>query len=75
VTERGRSLREAISIALELVNVDEFLSDDKRREALREHVLRWVHSYAENRGVIFTDEELLAELESLIAARGGGPCG
>lgn len=71
--ERGRTIREAVVVALEAVagRPTEWLGDELLRIALRNHVLGWVHSYAEHRGVILDDSDVATELEAvLIELRG-----
>jgi hypothetical protein len=66
---RGRTIREAILIALEAIagRPSEWVGDDMHRVALRDHVLRFVHSYAEHRGVILEDRDVAGELDAVIA--------
>jgi len=64
----GRTLREALAVALEAVPSAELASGDKwSRAALREHLLRWIKEYALNRGVIFEDADIELELGAVIA--------
>lgn len=70
----GRSLHQAIAVALEVLVVEEFLASDQGREALRAHVLLWVHDYAHTHGLILNDDEIAAALDEVLAARGGSQC-
>jgi hypothetical protein len=64
----GRTLREAIAIALEAVPSVEFASgDEKERRALREFLVRWIKDYARVRGIIFEDLDFELELREAIA--------
>lgn len=65
----GRTIREAIAVALEGLSGDLFVWVvlTKQRDVLREHVIRWVHEYAKNRSVILTDEDIESELARIIA--------
>ncbi len=65
----GRTIREAIAIALEGLNGEllEWVVLAKQRDAMRKHVRRWVHDYARNRGVILSDKDINDELERIIA--------
>jgi hypothetical protein len=65
----GRTIREAILIALEGIagRTTEWLGDDGQHAALRNHVLGWVHSYAEHRGVILADSDVAGELDAVIS--------
>lgn len=67
--DRGRTVRDAILIALEAVSGRpvEWIVDDQQRLALRNHVMAWVHSYAEHRGVILDDFDVVGELDAVIA--------
>lgn len=66
---RGRTIRDAIAIALEGLSGDllEWVCLAKQRDTMRKHVLRFVHDYARNRGVILTDKDIKDELERVIA--------
>lgn len=71
--ERGPALtiREAVAVALEASNVGDlvlFVNLAKQRDALREHVVRWVQEYAAARGVLGLDRKaILDELAQIIA--------
>lgn len=64
---RGRTIREAICVALEGLPGDpaEWIVMD--RKSLRAHVIEWVHSYAKRRGVILSDSDIDSELRDVIA--------
>lgn len=67
-TQRGRTLRDAIAVALEIVpSIELAAGDEKSRLVLREFLLGWVKDYAFNRGVIFEDGDLEHELVEVIA--------
>lgn len=75
---RGRTVREAIAIALEPVNArPSAMHSDPELElvAVRNHVMAWVHSYAERRGVILEDRDIAEELDAVLAELRGVPCG
>lgn len=65
----GRTIRDAIAIALEGLNGDllEWVVLAKQRAALRDHVKLWVHDYARHRGVILSDRDIVDELDAVIA--------
>lgn len=69
MTVNGRTIREAIAIALEGINGDilEWIVFAKSRAALRDHVKLWVHDYARHRGVILSDRDITDELDLVIA--------
>lgn len=71
---RGRTIREAIAIALEAVSgrPSEWLAAKPQLEALIEHVTRWVHDYARHRDVILTDDDITSELTAVLADLRGG---
>lgn len=72
----GRTIREAIAVALEGLSGDMFVWVvlAKQRDALRAHVVKWVHEYAQNRGVILSDADIESELAQVIAElRSGQP--
>ena len=73
----SRTIREAVAIALEGVNVGDlamFVNLAQQRDAIREHVVRWVTEYGLNRGVALERAEIEAELAAIIAElRAGGP--
>jgi hypothetical protein len=74
----GRTIREAIGIALEGLSGDvlEYVVFAKQRAAMREHVVRYVHDYARNRGVILTDDDINSELTKIITElKSGRPLG
>lgn len=74
----GRTIRQAIGIALEGLTGEllEWVVLAKQRDAMRKHVLRFVHDYARNRGVILTDADIKDELDVVIAElKGGTPLG
>lgn len=74
----GRTIREAIAIALEGLSGDllEYVVFAKQRAAMREHVIRYVHDYARNRGVILTDKDIITELDLVVAElKSGKPLG
>lgn len=64
----GRTIREAIGIALEGLSGDlfEWVVLAKQRDSLRKHVLTWVHDYARARGVILSDRDIKDELDRVI---------
>lgn len=66
MTVAGRTIREAIALAIEPLsgNLDEWATMD--RAALKEHVLRWVHDYAAHRGVLLSDSDILSELAGVV---------
>lgn len=65
----GKTIREAIAIALEGLSGDllEWCVLAKQRDAMRKHVVRFVHDYARNRGVILSDEDITSELNKIVA--------
>lgn len=64
----GRTLRDAIAVALEVVpSVELAAGDELSRLALREFLLGWIKDYAFNRGVIFDDKDLETDLRIVIA--------
>lgn len=64
----GRTLRDAIAVALEVVPGPELAAGDERsRAALHHHLLTWIKEYAFNRGVIFDDDDLEQDLADVIA--------
>lgn len=73
--EGGRTIRNAIIIALEAVAGDPQSSLAMIAQGgaphLHSHVLRWVHDYARHRGVILDDHDITGELMSIIAALRG----
>lgn len=66
---RGRTIREAIGVALEGLSGDlfEWVVLAKQRDAMREHVIHWVHDYARSRGVLLSDSDITSELDVVIA--------
>lgn len=63
----GRTLRDAIAVALEVVpSVELAAGGEKSRRALREYLLGWVKEYALARGVILEDGDLEIELREVI---------
>jgi hypothetical protein len=78
LTAGGRTIREAIGVALEGLSGDvlEYVVFAKQRDAMRHHVLRFVHEYARNRGVILTDKDITDELACVVAElKSGKPLG
>lgn len=65
---KGLTIRQAIAIALEGLTGDiyEWVVLAQQRNALRKHVLLWVHDYARNRGVILSDADINGELDTII---------
>lgn len=65
----GRTIRQAIAIALEGLTGEllEWVVLAKQRDAMRKHVVRFVHDYARNRGVILSDKDITDELAVVIA--------
>lgn len=73
---RGRTIREAVMLALESTDPRRgALHDNKQLElvAVRNHVLAWVHSYAEHRGVLLEDSDVIGELDELLEQLRGKP--
>lgn len=66
--ERGRTVRQAIAIAIEGLNGEPITWAVEEMFTLREYVLRWVHEYARNRNVILTDADIEEELAAIVAA-------
>lgn len=66
MTERGRTIREAVRVALEGLpgRADEWA--DLARDAMRDHVLGWVLDYAARRGILLTTEDVDTELNVVI---------
>jgi hypothetical protein len=62
----GRTIREAIAIALEALpgSAAEWVALD--RKSLRAHVFEWVHAYAKQRGVVLEDSDIESELREVI---------
>lgn len=66
----GKTIREAVAIALEGLpghDLLEYVVLAKQRDAMRNHVKRFVHEYARNRGVILTDKDITSELDVIVA--------
>lgn len=64
----GRTLREAIAVALEVVPAEELAAGDRlSREALRSFLIGWIKDYAYVRGVIFDDADFETEINAVIA--------
>ena len=64
----GRTLREALAAALEVVPGAELAAGDRRaRAALREHLLGFAKDFAFARGVVLEDLDLELELRDVIA--------
>lgn len=71
----GRTIREAVAIALEGLPGSDLLQYvvlAKQRDAMRKHVMGFVHDYARNRGVILTDRDISTELDAIIGELRGG---
>jgi len=69
---RGRTIREAVVLALEGIDPRRgALHDNSQIEielvAVSNHVLAWVHSYAKHRGVLLDDSDIAAELYTVLA--------
>lgn len=63
----GRTLREAIAVALEAVpSVELAEGNELSRRALRDFLLGWIKEYAYNRGVIFDDDDLETDLRIML---------
>lgn len=63
----GRTLRDAIAVALEAVPTVELAAgDEMQRAALHDFLLGWVKDYAYNRGVIFEDADLATDLALVV---------
>lgn len=76
MSERGRTIREAILLALEATTPTAgALHPDQQVEltAVRYHVMGWVHSYAESRGVILADRDITGELDQVLGNLRGAP--
>lgn len=65
----GRTIREAIAIALEGLAGDllEWVCLAKQKAAMRKHVVTFVADYARNRGVILSEQDITSELDKVIA--------
>jgi hypothetical protein len=63
------TVRDAVTIALEVLpgELEEWVSAN--RTALRAHVRAWVHEFALARGVILEDRDIDSELTAIIAER------
>jgi hypothetical protein len=71
----GKTIRQAIAIALEGLNGDllEWVVLTQKK-ALRSHIKSWVHDYARSRGVILSDSDIESELKEIISElRSGVP--
>lgn len=66
---RGRTIREAVGVALEGLSGDllEWVVLAKQRDAMRAHVIRFVHDYARSHGVLLSDSDITSELDLVIA--------
>lgn len=71
----GRTLRDAIAVALEVVpSVELAAGSERSHRVLHDFLLGWLKEYAFNRGVIFEDEDLEQEIVGVIAElRGQDP--
>jgi ribosomal protein S15P/S13E len=72
----GKTIRQAIAIALEGLNGDllEWVVLTQQKKALRSHIKSWVHDYARSRGVILSDSDIESELKEIISElRSGVP--
>lgn len=65
----GISIRDAVLIALEGLPgaPAEWVALPKQRDAMRHHVLAFVHEFAHKRGVILEDVDVLGELDAVVA--------
>jgi hypothetical protein len=65
---KGRTIRQAIAVALEGLNGDlyEWVVLAQQRNAMRKHVILWVADYAQNRGVILGTKDITDELDKVI---------
>jgi hypothetical protein len=73
---KGITIRHAVAIAIEGLNGEmlEWVVLAKQRDAMRKHVMRFVHDYARNRGVILSDADITSELDKIVAElRAGKP--
>jgi len=69
MTDRGRTVREAIAIALEGIpgQPDGWLFVPIERAAVREHVIGWIQDYAQRRNVILdVKKDIEPELDLVI---------
>lgn len=66
--ERGKTIREAIAIALEGLAGDltEWVLISQHYAAMRVHVVNWVHDYAVHRGVVLNDKDIEDELDAVV---------
>lgn len=64
-----RIIREAVAVALEGLAGEllEWVVLAKQRNAMRRHVLLFVHDYAQNRGVILSDTDITGELDAIVS--------
>lgn len=64
----GRTLRDAIAVALEVVpSVELAAGSERSHRVLHDFLLGWVKDYAFNRGVIFDDKDLETDIRIVIA--------
>lgn len=66
MTDRGRTIRQAIDAALEALPA---CGRDLAPDVVLVHVKRWVHDYSSRRGVLLDDRDITTEFESMRAAR------
>jgi len=68
MTDRDRTLREALAVALEgLPTGSDMMDDTNARRAIGSYLRSWIKSYALRRGVILEDADLDDEIRSIIA--------
>jgi len=66
MTERGRTIREAVRVALEGLPGSTAEWAVMARDAMRDHVLGWVMDYAAKRGIMLNIEDVDGELDVVI---------
>ena len=67
---KGRTIREAIAVALEGLpgNLGEWVLSQPERTAMRAYVIEWIQDYAKVRGVILDPKvDIEPELRAVIA--------
>lgn len=64
---KGRTIREAIVLAMEGLNGHPSEWVSQWPTSLRSYILQWVHDYAKNRGVILSDSDIDSELKLIVA--------
>lgn len=62
------TVKQAVVLALEGISGDlnEWVSNDKQRLALRGYLVHWVTDWAKHRGVSFDEADVSAEIDTVI---------